>query len=426
MDLPFMRWIQKFVAPAARAADAPVAGKPPATRLAVWGVALLVIVLGAGVAWHYSDRLSSTLSRVVEYFWGPTLPPGFASGNGRIEATQYDIAAKHAGRIADVLVREGDMVREGQLLARIDTKDLEADLRGAEAQLAQAREDLRRAIATVTQRENEVRRSDAAIAQRESELKRAEAAIVQHESELLLAGQDVERAVPLLGPGAINRQEYDQYVSRKVSAEAVVAQARAAKAAAESALAEARAGRGVADAALVTARIDVDFRQRAIDAGVARVQRIQTDIDDSHLVTPIPGRVLYKVAEPGEVLPAGGKVVTVLDLSDVYMTVFLPTEKAGRLRVDAEARIVLDALPGVVIPASVSFVAPRSQFTPKEVETRTEREKLTFRVKLQIPADLLRAHLADVKTGLPGVGYARLDPSAPWPTYLQVKLPKPQ
>jgi HlyD family secretion protein len=391
-------------------------------RIAIAGV-LLLAALAGWAGWHYSDAPRAIVAKVVEYFWGPTLPPGFASGNGRIEATQYDIAAKHAGRIAEVLIREGDMVAKGQVLARIDTKDLEADLRQAEAQLAQTREDLRRAIATVTQRESDVRRADAAIAQRQSDILRADAAIVQHESELVLAKQDVDRAEPLLGPGAINRQEFDQYVTKRATAEAVLAQARAAKTAAEAALVEAHAQRQVADAALATARIDIDFRQRAIDAGVARVQRIQTDIDDSQLATPIPGRVLYKVAEPGEVLPAGGKVVTVLDLSDVYMTVFLPTEKAGRLRVGAEGRIVLDARPDLVIPASVSFVAPRSQFTPKEVETRSEREKLTFRVKLQIPADLLRSHLEDVKTGLPGVGYARLDPSAPWPAYLQVKLP---
>ena len=391
-------------------------------RIAIAGVLLLAALVG-WAGWHYSDAARAIVAKVVEYFRGPTLPPGFASGNGRIEATQYDIATKRAGRIADILVREGDMVRQDQLLARMDTKDLEAELRGAQAQLAQAQEDLRRAIATVTQREAEVRRADAAIVQREGELRRADAAIVQRESELVLARQDVERAQPLLAPGAINRQEFDQYVSRKDAADAVLAQARAARAAADGALAEARAQRGVAEATLITARIDVDFRQKAIDAAVARVQRIQTDIDDSRLSTPIPGRVLYKVAEPGEVLPAGGKVVTVLDLSDVYMTVFLPTEKAGRLRVGAEGRIVLDALPGAVIPASVSFVAPRSQFTPKEVETRSEREKLTFRVKLQIPADLLRQHLEDVKTGLPGVGYTRLDPSAPWPAYLQVKLP---
>jgi HlyD family secretion protein len=106
------------------------------------------------------------------------------------------------------------------------------------------------------------------------------------------------------------------------------------------------------------------------------------------------------VAEPGEVLPAGGKVVTALQLSDVYMTIYLPTEQAGRVIVGSEGRIVLDAAPDLVLPAAVSFVAPRSQFTPKEVETRSEREKLMFRIKVRIDPELLVRNLEKVKTGL--------------------------
>ena len=173
----------------------------------------------------------------------------------------------------------------------------------------------------------------------------------------------------------------------------------------------------------MASRIDVDYREAAIAAAVARTQKIATEINDSILKSPIQGRVLYRVAEPGEVLPAGGKVVTILQLSDVYMTIFLPTEQAGRVIVGSDGRIVLDAAPHLVIPAAVSFVAPRSQFTPKEVETRTEREKLMFRVKVRIDPDLLARHLEKVKTGVPGVAYVRLDPSVEWPEYLRVKLP---
>jgi HlyD family secretion protein len=141
------------------------------------------------------------------------------------------------------------------------------------------------------------------------------------------------------------------------------------------------------------------------------------------LKSPIRGRVLYRLAEPGEVLAAGGKVLTVLDLSDVYMTIFLPTGLAGRIAIAAEARIILDAAPQYVIPATVSFVAPRSQFTPKEVETKTEREKLMFRVKVKIDPELLQKYLEKVKTGLPGVAYVRLDAGTPWPQHLNIKLP---
>jgi len=123
------------------------------------------------------------------------------------------------------------------------------------------------------------------------------------------------------------------------------------------------------------------------------------------------------------VLPAGGKVLTVIELTDVYMTIFLPTSLAGRLSIGAEARIIVDAVPQYVIPATVSFVAPRSQFTPKEVETKTEREKLMFRIKVKIDPELLRKHVQQVKTGLPGVAYVRLDATTAWPEHLKVKLP---
>ena len=453
-------------------------GGRPVRHLLIGGV--LVLAAGGGwLAWHTSDTPRAVVAKVVEYFRGPRLPPGFASGNGRMEATEYDIATKRATRIVKVLVKEGDLVEPGQVVVRMDTADLDADRRTNEAQLVQAREDKRRALATVvqrasdlqsavaaiSQRESDLRRADAAIAQRESEVKRATAAIAnregevrrtdatiaQRESELRLARQDVERAVPLLAPGAINRQEYDQYVSRQTSAEAVLTQARAGKETADAALiearaqlqtasgalAEARAQReaavaalaqakaqaAAAEAALESARVDVDFREAAIRAATARIERVATDIDDSTLKSAILGRVQVKVAEPGEVLSAGGRVLNLIDLTDVYMTFFLPTATAGRVSLGAEVRLVLDAAPHLVIPARVTFVSDVAQFTPKTVETKVEREKLMFRIKAHIPPELLKQHIRMVKTGLPGVAYVRLDPDATWPDHLAVKLP---
>ncbi len=120
---------------------------------------------------------------------------------------------------------------------------------------------------------------------------------------------------------------------------------------------------------------------------------------------------------------AGGKVMSVLDLTDVYMTIFVPTAQAGKIFIGADARIILDAVPQYVIPAKVSFVAPRTQFTPKAVETRTEREKLMFRVKVKIDSTLLKEHIEAVKTGVPGEAFILLDKDKPWPENLAVKLP---
>jgi len=420
-------------------------------RIAIAGV-LLVVAVGAWASWRYSTQPGNVLSRAIAYFRGPTLPEGFASGNGRIEATEYDVSTKRPTRIIKVPVKEGDLVEPGQVVVQMDTADLEADRRTSDAQLMQAREDKRRALATVVQRasdvqsavaaiaqrESELRRADAAIAQRESDVRRADAAVVQRESELLLAGQDVERAQPLLAPGAINRQEFDQYVSRRASAQAVLTQAQAGREAAKSALveaqaqlqaasaalAQAKAQAAAAEAALESARVDVDFREAAIRAATARIERVVTDIDDSTLKSPILGRVQVKVAEPGEVLSAGGRVLNLIDLTDVYMTFFLPTATAGRVSLGAEVRLVLDAAPHLVIPARTTFVSDVAQFTPKTVETKVEREKLMFRIKAHIPADLLKQHIRMVKTGLPGVAYVRLDPDAKWPDYLAVKLPQ--
>ena len=428
-------------------------GNTPMRQSVRWMVVALVMLAMALGGWALVQHPASpgrVASSLISYFRGPTLPPGFASGNGRIEATEYDIATKRAGRIMTVAVREGDMVEIGQVLATMDTRDLAADLREAEAQLTQAREDKRRAGAAITQRESEVRSTVAAIAQRESEVRRAgaavaqrrsglekaQAAVIQRESELSLARKELQRSQSLHGQDLIARQKLDEDLTRVETAMAALAQERAgvqvaegaileAQAqhqSAEAALAQEQAQREAALAALSAATIDVAYRQAAITAADARAERIRTDIADSTLSTPIRGRVLYRLAEPGEVMAAGGKVVTVLELSDVYMTIFLPTEEAGRVVVGAPGRIVIDAAPHLVIPAAVSFVAPRAQFTPKQVETRAEREKLMFRVKVRIDPELLAQNAERVKTGLPGVAYVRLDPQAAWPAHLRVKL----
>ena len=154
----------------------------------------------------------------------------------------------------------------------------------------------------------------------------------------------------------------------------------------------------------------------------AKVARLQADFDDSVLKAPRDGRVQYRVAEPGEVLDAGGRILNMVDLSDVYMTFFLPTEAAGKIALGSDIRLVFDALPDHVIPAKASFVASVAQFTPKTVETKSEREKLVFRIKARIDPALLQKHIAQVKSGLPGMAYVRLDPSVPWPEKLKTRI----
>ncbi|MGB3866049.1 MAG: HlyD family efflux transporter periplasmic adaptor subunit, partial [Xanthobacteraceae bacterium] len=153
--------------------------------------------------------------------------------------------------------------------------------------------------------------------------------------------------------------------------------------------------------------------EAAIEATQATIQRIEVDIDDSALRSPRSGRVQYRVSQPGEVIAAGSRVLNLIDLHDVYMTLFLPTAQAGRIALGMEARIVLDAAPNTVIPATVSFLSDVAQFTPKTVETAEQRQDLMFRVRVRVPSELLEKYADYVKPGLPGVADVKLDQATP-------------
>ncbi|PWV77290.1 MULTISPECIES: HlyD family secretion protein [Halomonadaceae] len=350
-----------------------------------WGTGALILGLGAVFVLF-----------LWRYFNDEALEGRITSGNGRIEATEIDIATKAPGRVADILIQEGDFVSTGQVLARMDIEILQAQLREAEAGLARARIGVQTAHSLVAQREAELEAATAFIAQREAERRGAQARFVRTEN---LAARD-----------AISQQTLDDDRARLEGARAAVAAARAQRAGAE--------------AALGTARAQVISAETEVAAVSATIERIAADIADSELKAPRDGRVQYLVAQPGEVLPAGGVVLNMVDLSDVYMTFFLPTEQAGRVALGAEARLVLDAVPQYVIPAQVSFVADVAQFTPRTVETAEERQKLMFRIKVRIDPELLKQHLHQVKTGLPGMAYVRLDPQIDWPPELQARLPQ--
>ncbi|MDQ0503317.1 HlyD family secretion protein [Xanthobacter agilis] len=318
-------------------------------------VVLLVAVVALG---GYGAYYLASRSR--------TLPPGFASGNGRIEATEVDVATKAAGRVVDVLVEEGDFVTEGQVVAHMDVDETAAALRTAQAHETQA------------------------IKSRDT----ATHVVEQRKGELDLATKELDRQTTLVEKGFATEQKVDQYRTTKLTAQAALAAAESSLAASES----------------------------AIRAAEAEVERLTQLVADGTLVAPKSGRVLYRLAEPGEVLAAGGKVLTLLDLSNVYMTVFLPAVDAGRIALGAEARLLLEPLPDRAVPANVSFVSARAQFTPKQVETQNERDRMMFRVKLRVPQVLVEKYITQAKTGVTGVGYVQLDPTATWPSWLDSDL----
>lgn len=348
--------------------------------------------------WIFRGAAAVIIAAVLFLAWMEIRPSGlgegFASGNGRIEATEVDVATKLAGRIQSISVDEGDFVEEGQVIAQMDTQVLEAQLQQALAQVRQAESAERTAQAQVSLRESEKITSQAVVRQRQAEL---DAASKRH-----------TRSATLVKRNALPQQTLDDDLARLQSAQAALAAARSQVVSAE--------------AGIVAAHTQVEEARSAVEAAQASVERLQADIEDSQLKAPRTGRVQYRIAQPGEVLGAGGRVLNLVDLSDVYMTFFLPTQEAGKVALDSDARLVLDAAPQYVIPAKVSFVASVAQFTPKTVETANEREKLMFRIKARIDPELLRKHLQQVKTGLPGMAYLKLDPDAEWPSELAVKV----
>jgi HlyD family secretion protein len=321
-------------------------------------VAAVVVVGGAAgyVAWKEHEASA--------------LPAGIVSINGRVEATQVDISTKIPGRVTEITPHEGDIVSPGQIVARIDTSETDAQLHQAQASAELARQTL------VTR----------------------QAAVASDDAQLQLANEELQRTATLVNKGWSTHELLDQRNAQLKSA----------------------------DSALKAAQSQVDEARAAVKTADARVEELQAVVNDSTIKSPVQGRLQYRLVELGAVLPPGGKIATVIDLSDVYTTVFLPAPQAGRLKIGDDpdaARIVVDAAPEYVFPASVSFVAPESQFTPKTVEVQSEREQLVFRVKLQKPPGVLKGMEEAIKSGLRAVAYVRIDPAVDWPAKLAVKLP---
>jgi HlyD family secretion protein len=327
-------------------------------KLSIFIVFVVVFALLGFAAWTVLFKSSG----------GP--PEGFARGNGRIEADLVDVSPRLAGRVATITVREGDLVAPGDVLAVMDTAELESRLN----------------------------RANAAVASAEAAVGVMAAQVVEAEARLALARNEQARAETLGKRDMLSRQDLE---IRRTETQ-------------------------VAEAITVAARANLQARQRSVDAEVAARAEIATRIADSTLYAQGLGRVLYRLAQPGEVLGSGGKLLTLLSLEQVYMEFFLPATEAPRVKIGDQARIVPDIMPNAALPATVTFVSPQAQFTPKQVETETERESLMFRIRVSIPPTLIAARVDQVKTGVRGVAWVRLardDGSLPdWPQGLTPAL----
>ena len=319
-----------------------------ARRWVIVAALAVVVVAVVGIAYWRARRSA--------------LPDGIVSGNGRLESKLVDIGPKEPLRVLEILAAEGDLVKPSQVIVRMDTTTLEAQLAEAKASVAQAQE----AVAL------------------------AEASIVKQKSEIALAETEASRSKRLVADKAGSQQDLDVRRTKVATTKATLAES---------------------EASLATAK-------QRVDVARASAETIQTRIDDATLRSPVTGRVLYRLAEPGEVVAGGGKALTLVNLDDIYMEIFLPSEQAANLKVGAEGRITVDFEPDRAAAGYVSFVSPEAQFTPKQVETRSEREKLMFRVKIQVPKELAAQYTERIKTGVRGVGYVKVKDSAAWPPRL--------
>lgn len=313
-------------------------------------------------------QAQSRISKLIARLRGETMPEGIVKSNGRLEGTQVDVSSKYQGRLAQVTVNEGDEVTAGQVVGRVSSPEYEAELRRAQSEVLKAKQSLAE----------------------------AEALIAQRTSDVDFFKTDYERARQLVTKGTISQQNADK---RRNNVETAEANYRAA----------------------VAQREQAQSSIKTADADVERIEAILTDLT---IVTPRSGRVQYLIARSGEVVAAGARIMTILDLEDVYLTIFLPAAAAGRLGLGEEARIILDPVPQYVVPATISFVASDAQFTPKSVETQEEREKLMFRVKLQVDPEILERYYRRVKTGIRGIGFVRTNSTVAWPDDLATKLPQ--
>jgi HlyD family secretion protein len=364
-----------------------------------WIVILVVLVVGGVLGYKYWKSTQSAL------------PAGIASGNGRIEAKLSDASAKEPLRVKEVLVDEGDLVKPGQVLVQLDTVTLEAEQAKNVAAVATAREQFAAAKAAIAG-------ANADIAAANADIVAANAAVERQQGEIQLAQTEADRQRRMLAENATSQALFDTrqtaLETSKTTLKSIQAQTDAARA--RAAAAQARAA---------TAQSQADAAQQQIQVAQAQVEVTKSRIQDATLTSPVTGRVLYRLVEPGEVLGPGGKALTIVDLSDVYMEIFLPSDQASALKTGAPARITVDYEPDKSAAAYVSFVSPEAQFTPKQVETKSEREKLMFRVKIQIPPELVTHYIEQIKTGVRGVGYVKVSPDATFPEWLEKGLINP-
>ncbi len=329
---------------------------------------ILAILVGGGY-WYYQKNNQSDAH------------PGITHSNGRLELTRMDVASLYPGRVEQVIVEEGQYVTPGEVLATLSSETTQAKHHAALAQQNASR---------------------AKQQQAEKAVKHIAAQLLAQQQQIKVAQLDVDNALTLRKDELISQSELDKRIAARDAAAARLTALEFAQKEAEATVQQATAG---------------------IEQAEAQVEQISSMLGDLQIKAPKAGRVQYKLVEMGSVVGAGSKIVSLLDLDDINMNLFLPGPVVNKVALNSEARIILDGQ-DYVFPAKVIFIASDAQFTPKHVETESERAKLMFKVKLKIPVDVARKYQNYLRGGMAGDGYVLTEPKVVWTDDLAVRLPE--
>jgi HlyD family secretion protein len=378
---------------------------------------LAVLVAGGFLVWWYLIRQ-------------PPVPHNIIVLSGRIEGDDSTVATKTAGRIREIRVREGDIVKAGDVIALLDedqasAREQQARSASQEAavrvtrsqqQISVLQEQLKQANLTVDQA-----REDAAgrVHQAEAQVATAEANLAQAQAGYDQAHYDVERFTKLARSGDVSDRQREQARTAAESQAAVVESAKKQLAAAHAALTTARANlknppiKSSAAAAIQKqidqAQSDVAAAQADAERSRAQVTEATANVSDLTVLAPFDGTIATRVAEPGEVVSPGAAIVTMIDLNKIYLRGFVPEGDIGRVKLGQPARIYLDSSPKTPIDATVSRIDPESSFTPENTYFRDERVKQVVGVKL-----LITNPNGAAKPGMPADGEILVEGSS-WP-----------
>jgi HlyD family secretion protein len=358
------------------------------------------------------------------------VPPGVIAVSGRIEGDDSAVAAKTAGRIREIIVREGDPVEEGQVIAVLDDEQIRAREGQAAATVRQAEARVRLAQHQITVLNEQLRqnqfgvdqaRADAQgrVSEAEGRLAAAEAQLAQAQASYTQAKWDREATARLFKRELIAEQEARRAESAEEAQAAVVAAARRQVEAARGSLTMAQANLlnpairssqvAAVQGQLLQAQADIAAAQAEAERARASLEEAQANRKDLRVIAPFTGTVATRTAEPGEVITAGTPIVTLVNLAEVYLRAFVPEGQIGRVRVSQPARVYLDSDPTKPIDAHVLRIDPQASFTPENTYFREDRVKQVVGVKLR-----LHGAVGFAKPGMPADGEILVEGSG-WP-----------